>query len=97
MQKQITQDNVVIKIQLDNIEQSASQPVLKKMLAEKWNIMATVPVEDGGKPVLIIILSPPKEVLRIDFPLFPYITDILIILILCSIFAAQIFFGGAGV
>ena len=94
---QIAEDNVIIKINLDNVEQSASQPVLKKMLAERWRVIATVPVEDAGSPTLMVILAPPMEPIKIDFPVFPYIADIIVIIILLSIFATQIFLGVANV
>tara|TARA_R110000824_G_scaffold136888_10_gene300841 strand:- start:1455 stop:1745 length:291 start_codon:yes stop_codon:yes gene_type:complete len=95
--KQIQQDNVVIKINLDNADQSVSQPVLKKMLGDRWRVISSVPVDDNGTPTLILILAPPMDAVRIDFPVFPYIADILVIVILLSIFAAQLFLGGAGV
>ena len=53
------ENNSVIKIDLENLETSASQPQFKRLLDEGWSVISCVPVEDGG-PKLIFILSPPK-------------------------------------
>ena len=97
MSKQIIENNLVIKINLENIDQSANQPQLKKFLAEGWRVTAMVPVDDNGVPTLILILSPPMSPIRVDFPLYPLVSDSLIIILLLSIFLTLIFSGGGSV
>ena len=90
------ENNVVIKINLDNIEQSASQPQLKKLLSENWRIVASLPVDDGGSPTLILIMAPPLENIKVHFPMLPILTDVLVLILLFSIFLTLIL-GGANV
>ncbi len=52
--------NAVIKIDLNNLEASASQPQLKKLLDEGWTILSSFPADDNGKAYLVLILEPPK-------------------------------------
>ena len=84
------QDNVVIKVDLDNLAQSASQLVLKKMLKERWRVIATVPVDDNGTPTLIVILAPPVENIKINFPMFPILADVVVMILLFSIFVTLV-------
>ena len=55
------EDNAVIKIDALQIERSASQPQFKSLLSLGWNVVATIPVDDGGRPTIICILSPPVK------------------------------------
>lgn len=91
------ENNVIIKINLDNVEQSASQPQLKKLLGENWRIVATVPVDDGGSPTLIVIMAPPLDSIKVHFPIFPIFTDMIVMILLFSIFLTLLFSGGASV
>ena len=84
--EKLTENNQIIKIDMSNLEQSASQVALKKLLAEKWRVIACVPVDDNGTPTIVMILAPPLEMLRVDFPMYPMIVDIIHILLLGSIF-----------
>ena len=89
--EQTIENNQIIKINMSNIEQSASQIALKKLLAEKWRVISTTPVDDNGTPTIVMILAPPIEVLRIEFPMYPLIVDLINILLLGSIFATLLF------
>lgn len=85
------ENNQVIKINMSNLEQSASQVALKKLLSENWRVIACIPVDDNGTPTIIMILAPPIETLRIEFPMYPMVVDILSIILLASIFATLLF------
>lgn len=85
------EDNQIIKINMTNLEQSANQIALKKLLSEKWRVISCIPVEDEGTPTIVMILSPPIEALRVEFPVYPLIVDLVNILLLGSIFATILF------
>ena len=53
--------NAVIKIDLNNLESSASQPQLKKLIQEGWTVLSSFPADDNGKAYLVLILEPPKK------------------------------------
>jgi len=55
------QDNAIIKIDALDMERSASQPQFKSLLALGWRVVATIPVDDEGRPTIICILCPPKR------------------------------------
>lgn len=85
------EDNQIIKINMTNLEQSANQIALKKLLSEKWRVISCIPVDDEGTPTIVMILSPPIEALRVEFPVYPLIVDLVNILLLGSIFATILF------
>lgn len=55
----ILEDNAIIRIDANNIEKSASQPQFKSLLDLGWKVVATIPVDDQGKPTIICIMHPP--------------------------------------
>lgn len=76
------ENNAVIKIDLNNIETSSSQPQFKKLISDGWNVVSYLPVEDDG-PKLILILSPPrKEIITFKGYMF---MDIIVVILLFSI------------
>ena len=85
------ENNQIIKINMTNLEQSANQIALKKLLSEKWRVISCIPVDDEGTPTIVMILSPPIEALRVEFPVYPLIVDLVNILLLGSIFATILF------
>ena len=62
--KQI-EDCAIIKVDLLNIESSANQPQLKSLLSQGWEVVSSLPIEDGGRPYLLIILRSP-DIHQID-------------------------------
>ena len=85
------ENNQIIKINMTNLEQSANQIALKKLLSAKWRVISCIPVDDEGTPTIVMILSPPIEALRVEFPVYPLIVDLVNILLLGSIFATILF------
>ena len=81
------ENNQIIKINLMNLEQSANQAALKRLLADKWRVISCTPVDDSGTPTVVMILAPPLEVLKLEFPVYPLMVDILSIILLASILA----------
>ncbi len=49
------------EIDLGRIEDSLSDPALTLLFREGWTVFAAVPVEDGGRPKLILFLKPNDE------------------------------------
>tara|TARA_B100000085_G_C18155396_1_gene355190 strand:+ start:151 stop:423 length:273 start_codon:yes stop_codon:yes gene_type:complete len=85
------ENNQVIKINMTNIEQSANQIALRKLLNEKWRVVSCIPVDDNGTPTIVMILAPPIETLRVEFPMYPLIVDMITVIFLGSIFATLLF------
>jgi hypothetical protein len=90
MEKSI-ENNQIIKINMSNLEQSASQVALKKLLAEQWRVISCIPVDDNGTPTIVMILAPPIETLRVEFPMYPMLVDMINIILLGSIFVTLLF------
>ena len=85
------ENNQVIKINMTNIEQSANQIALRKLLNEKWRVVSCITVDDNGTPTIVMILAPPIETLRVEFPMYPLIVDMITVIFLGSIFATLLF------
>jgi len=85
------ENNQIIKINMSNLEQSASQVALKKLLSDKWRVISCIPVDDNGSPTIVMILAPPIETLRVEFPMYPLVVDMISIVLLASIFLTILF------
>jgi hypothetical protein len=55
------ESNAIIKVDLQNLESSASQPQLKKLLSDGWSVFSSFPADDNGKPYLVLMLKPPTK------------------------------------
>lgn len=53
------EDCAIIKVDLLNIESSANQPQFKSLLSAGWEVVSSIPIEDGGRPYILIILRSP--------------------------------------
>ena len=51
----------VIRVEVEDIDRAVADPVLSGLLAEGWAPLATLAVEERGRPVLVVLLRPPER------------------------------------
>ena len=51
----------VIRVEVEDIDRAVADPVLSGLLAEGWTPLATLAVEERGRPVLVVLLRPPER------------------------------------
>lgn len=49
------------KIQIHRLEDEVADPALAALIEKGWSALGTVVLDDGTKPILHIILAPPKN------------------------------------
>lgn len=51
----------IVRVEVEEIDRAIADPVLSGLLAEGWAPVATLAVEERGRPVLVIVLRPPDR------------------------------------
>lgn len=58
-------DCTVIRLRLDDLERSATDPRLSALLREGWRIEADLALsEENGPPSWVLLLAPPRDVVE---------------------------------
>lgn len=58
-------DCTVIRLRLDDLERSATDPRLSALLREGWRVEADLALaDDNGPPSWVLLLAPPREVVE---------------------------------
>lgn len=52
----VSDEIAVIKVDLLDIENSCNQPQLRALFQQGWEVVSSLPVEDEGRPTLILML-----------------------------------------
>lgn len=60
----VSNEVAVIKVDLLDIENSCNQPQLRALFQQGWEVVSSLPVEDEGKPVLILMLREKPKAYR---------------------------------
>lgn len=55
------------KINLNNLDDELNNPKLTTLLNSNYNIISVIPVDDGGQPTAILILSNKNQIAKTNY------------------------------